>query len=703
MSRKFPRILFRTVALLLLSSVFPLAACSRGAQTDGTHTEEESSLPVAEAETRQYLDTEPTDREPLPDDGIYVRYSVNAKAAGKICGRSKQKLEEGEKTSAVTAEAALGYRFVIWSDGTTTPSREGDSPESSVTLTAIFDYDILSLPVLLLNTETGKDVTSKKEYIGASVSLIGSGDCDFTDNAVSVRGRGNNTWHYEKKSYRFKLSKKRNILDIASGKSKSWVLLANMCDQSLLRNDTALSLGAVFSHVVWEPAATSVEVYLNGEYRGVYLLAEAITVESHRVALDESETETETDIGYLIKLSYYADTVDFVVAGKQYEIRSNLSSDEITAKRQRKTIGSYTERCWNAIKTGNRSAIEDLVDLDSLIDAYLLEEYVKNLDMGWDSFYLVKDAGGRLRFGPCWDFDLSFGNGNETCEKTEGIYCGICYNEALSNPWFYQMNRYPWFRALCKARWNELYPKLCQVPEYVIRTAEEGYDSFCRNFEKWNIFGQRMNRETERITSLRTYREHFEYLAKWIRVRGEWLDRYFNGSGYLNGTFTDNIEIPPTQIGNSEAESLLQKYTVLNSVIKTETIRAENDAPYPNEGVDNLLDMCISNKYCTDCSRSITVTFSLDQARSLGGYLLITANDTELYAERNPDGWTLYGSNDKTNWAELDHVQNGKTALNAVNDTAYGFEIDYPQSFRYYKIEFRNEGILQFSDMILLG
>ena len=265
MSKKASPLSRASALLLLFATVLvSLASCKTTVPSDG-ETEESSPGLSADTETKQYLDPAPADPEPVPDDGIYIVYNVNSKAAGKISGKKSQKIDAGGEAEPVSAKASLGYRFVMWSDGLTTPERSGDSTEESVSLTAIFDYDILSLPILLLDTETGRDVTSKTEYIGASVSLAGSGKYDFSDTDVSVRGRGNNTWTYDKKSYRIKLSEKRNILGIASGKSKSWVLLANMCDQSLLRNDTALALDSVFRRVGWEPAATSVEVYLNGE------------------------------------------------------------------------------------------------------------------------------------------------------------------------------------------------------------------------------------------------------------------------------------------------------------------------------------------------------------------------------------------------------------------------------------------------------
>ena len=74
---------------------------------------------------------------------------------------------------------------------------------------------------------------------------------------------------------------------------------------------------------------------------------------------------------------------------------------------------------------GDEQTIEGLVDIDSLVDTYILEEYSKNIDVGWSSFFMYKKAGGKLYFGPPWDFDLAFGNDYRLDDGAwEGIYVG---------------------------------------------------------------------------------------------------------------------------------------------------------------------------------------------------------------------------------------------------------------------------------------
>ncbi len=476
---------------------------------------------------QQYLEEASMDRKKAGR----VVYSVNDRSAGYIEGDTVQQADKA--TTQVTAVANLGYKFVKWSDGVTTATRSGDSMEG--VYTAIFDYDVLAMPIVVINTDSGNPITSKTEYVTGSIYVLGcETQYELYNKEMEIRGRGNNSWEaYPKKSYKIKLAEKENLLGLASGKERVWVLLANHCDQSLQRNHVALELSRYFQGIAWGPASTSVEVYFNGEYAGVYLLTEEIKVSGDRVDIQDTNVDA-LDTGYLVELSNYADGDTFNVANRTYMIHSDLSTDGTTKRKQINYIRKYIQQCHDALVEGDEATFRELVDVESFLAAYMVEEIVKNLDSQWDSFYLYKDTGGKLCFGPVWDFDLSLGNANEGAEEYTDIFVGNGQGSKNGpDAWFTLAMKQKWFRQLVADKWVEVYDSIAQMPQFILDEGKLGLASYKRNFKRWDIFGTVQNRETYYITSLRTYKAHYEYLAQWLTNRIAWLDETFRNKDFV--------------------------------------------------------------------------------------------------------------------------------------------------------------------------
>lgn len=668
----------------------------------------------------------PASRLTKTDDSTYLFYTVNNRSAGRISGQTKQRVtSQAYQSSKVTAIANLGYRFICWNDGSTEPVRQKDTTSSGTDAEffAIFDYDFKELPVLHIETETGKDVESKTTYIGGHVSVYNTKSSFLRKGLeMQIRGRGNNTWTYEKKSYRMKLTEKDKLLGLGNGKHKTWVLLANMCDQSLLRNQTGLYLSRSLSGLDFAPDACSVEVYLNGEYRGVYLLAEQIQVDDDRVNVSE-EVEKGVDIGYLVQMSVYSDpnAQGYITPdGWAYEVKSDLSANASVRESQKKYIKDYLESCWAAIKSGNREEIEKRIDIRSAVDAYIAEEIMKNLDMGWDSFYFHKDVGGKLVFGPIWDFDLTFGNGNETCQYYTDLYCAI-YRQAsdgntkLSNYWFYGLMTCPWFRDLVSERYDECKETVFDgLDDYVLENGKAGYEAYCRNFDKWKIFGQRMNRETELITSLKTYKEHYTYLAEWIRNRVDWLGECYESEDFIQGTFIQygymiSSLVPPIRpdsitVGNERTKTVMKDLTGLNSGIDS---YQASTAGIEGEEISCAYDGNGGTKYCASIPGLLTLRIFFDRRVTLKELVFLTAPDTAKYPGRNPGGtWTVYGTNDDNvgnrEWVELGTIS-ASGCIGSVNSAYYAVPTGLNEAYKYYKIDIPHNGLIQFAEILCYG
>ena len=150
------------------------------------------------------------------------------------------------------------------------------------------------LPIVYINTEDGIKITSKEDYVNATMKIQGndtySDSAILYDGEIEIRGRGNSTWAMPKKPYKIKLDKKSDLFGM--GKNKHWVLLANYSDESLMRNTLAYNLSGAMEmpqmETVW------VDVVLNGEYVGNYQFCEQIKVDkNNRVSIFDWESFAE--------------------------------------------------------------------------------------------------------------------------------------------------------------------------------------------------------------------------------------------------------------------------------------------------------------------------------------------------------------------------------------------------------------------------
>ena len=177
------------------------------------------------------------DSQPNEHETINVIFKSNDTKKGTVKGNPEQVLEKGQKTDWVIADAEDGFEFKGWSDGVTDIKRENEIFRSDTEITAIFELPSSELPLLSFTMESGNEVTSKTEYTPITLSISNT-DKEYCFEEISgdLRGRGNATWKMAKKSYRLKLGKKMNLLGQGRGEAKDWILLANHCDQTLLRN-----------------------------------------------------------------------------------------------------------------------------------------------------------------------------------------------------------------------------------------------------------------------------------------------------------------------------------------------------------------------------------------------------------------------------------------------------------------------------------
>jgi len=120
---------------------------------------------------------------------------------------------------------------------------------------------------LVVTTEGGAPVVSKDDYINATVTL------DGVTHVTEIRGRGNSTWKWPKKPYKLKLEEDAAL--VGARAHDEWVLLAGYADRSAVRTAAAFAIAA-HTTLRWTPKYRYVDVVLNGQPQGLYLLTEQV-------------------------------------------------------------------------------------------------------------------------------------------------------------------------------------------------------------------------------------------------------------------------------------------------------------------------------------------------------------------------------------------------------------------------------------------
>ena len=473
---------------------------------------------------------------------IFIRYyrvsfaSANEEL-GTVSGRLSQVIDEGAKGLAVTATPIKeGYKFLCWSNGDKNATIEY-APTENGTLEAIFVEDFYELPVISIMTNDRAPIVSREEYLGCNISTLKDGEITLSSESANIRGRGNTSWEESlKRPYKIKFAHKVDLFGM--GEAKDWTLIPNYTDKSLIRNYVAYNGAKVFDALGETTDCELVELWLNYEYRGVYLVCEQIEAGEGRVDVDD-ETLSTTDTGYIIELDGRRDgehvtvstTLKNNVAGsgtgisvdRYYVIKAPDVDNPYFTDAHREFIRAYLQDCMSALEGNDYSRVCELIDVKSFAQAYIVCELFRQSDVGWSSFYLHKSAGGKIECGPVWDFDRALGNidYNRDAYVIDNLYC------KNNNEWFYGLLRFEEFEALVtKYLWeykDTLESTLADIYDYVLQRPL----SFNRNFVKWNILDGYIRPNPSEMTAIKTWEGQVDFVRTYVaRTLAFLLEQY---------------------------------------------------------------------------------------------------------------------------------------------------------------------------------
>lgn len=375
------------------------------------------------------------------------------------------------------------------------------------------------LPILYLTTSG--PVVSKDNYVTGSVTV--NPNMDFVQDQLTIplqiKGRGNSTWsQFPKKPYRLKFTNKAAMLGMPA--AKNWVLLANYADKTLMRVRLAYELGRRLKSD-FASQSRFVEVVMNGQYLGNYLLTSQIEVHENRVNITEMKASS-SDIsgGYLIELDQRLDA-DYWFRTTDKNLPFTIKAPEDITPVQLAYIKKYMNDFETALfgpdYTDPEKGYAKYINVDSFINWFFTEEIMKNQD-GWDfsSIFYYKDKNGKLGMGPVWDFDLSLGNVDYSISKDPNDW--YVKNATYFNRLFKDYH----FRLKVKQRWDEI--KNNEVKQILAEMdANEAYLNLSQqqNFTKWPILDKYV---WPNNVVLGNYNLEVGYIKNFLLKRIAWID-----------------------------------------------------------------------------------------------------------------------------------------------------------------------------------
>lgn len=384
--------------------------------------------------------------------------------------------------------------------------------------------DSYDLPLFIINT-SGVSIPDEPKIEG-TLRVLDFGTNSLDDSLqveamrIGIETRGQTSAAFKKKSYGFELrdangeEMSASLLGLPEG--DDWVLHGPYVDKTLIRNAFAYYLYTVADR--YSPRTRFAEMFLNGEYQGVYLLVEKIKRGKNRINIKKlGEADTTGDAltgGYIFR-------VDKLNAGNSDLSKEGFkSSDGLQMiyhypkiNNMTESQKSYLQNTFNNFEktvdaaSGSESspAYLSVLDVDAAVDYILHQEITKNSDAYICSFYMSKNRdseGGKIVLGPPWDFNLAFGavsynsNMDSTGWQIEQNFSGTY----IIAPWLKKLFKDSYFQAKFKSRWAELRSSVWHsknVDKFIDSVSLLLTQASQRNFSKWNVLGTAIGMDGE--------------------------------------------------------------------------------------------------------------------------------------------------------------------------------------------------------------
>ena len=393
--------------------------------------------------------------------------------------------------------------------------------------------------VLYVTVDDFKDPVVKGADYEANAVMVTDGQPTKPFRVDEFAVRGNSSAAKIKHPYKIKFKKNRRPFGLPE--DKTWILLANYGDRSLVRTALGYDMGAGLDGLSWTPRGTFTELYVNGDYKGSYQLSESIKIDKNRINISQKKGivveidkhfEEDGIPGFFgdHQIPYALKDPDERKKGKDED--EGITDDKIASFRSR--ILAFEKVLYGNDFKDKENGWTKYLDLDSAVDYYLVKEFSKENDGDFyrsNFFYMpdYTDSSKKFFMGPVWDFDRSAGSKPDASESGTTIANpsgwwlrgkGSPNHSTDKTHWYVQMTKDPVFLAALKKRWAEKRGFFKDLADHgVEREAAKVGVAAKNDRERWGP-----NSPQRLPARASTYQGEIDFLKDWYQKRFAWMD-----------------------------------------------------------------------------------------------------------------------------------------------------------------------------------
>ena len=421
-----------------------------------------------------------------------------------------------------------------------------------------------NLPIVVINTDGGVTIPDEPKVLatmkiiwhqdGSRNYLTDVNNPEFLnyDGRIGIEIRGSSSQNLPKKPYGLETLQaddvtNNNVSILGMPKENDWVLNSLAFDQTGMRDVISYELSEKMGQ--YAPRRVYCEVVINNDYKGLYVFMEKIKADDNRVNIEKMDetcnSYPEVTGGYITKADKTTgnDQVAWTMQGYGNGWWGGPSTDFIHHYPKPDNITNAQHNYIKSVffdiadkagshNTSIENGISSIIDIPSFVDFMMIAEFSSNVDVYSFSTFFHKDRKGKLRAGPVWDYNLTFGH-DEFGNRSRYDVWQFDNNDNTGPKFWKDLFDTDMFRCLFAKRWFEITSEGNPLNYNEISSRMNEIDE---------LITEAVGRDNQRWSKMTQHASEIQAMKTWIQQRINWLNQ--NIGSYNNC----NMELPPLVI-----------------------------------------------------------------------------------------------------------------------------------------------------------